>query len=62
MNNYCTRYNKRLTSMDYNLIFMANFLVHKEGSYIRTLVSRQLDDLSQLWILCDAPVALECLL
>ena len=54
--------NRHLTSVNHNLIFVANLLVNKELSDVCSLVSRQLQNLSKLRIHQYASVALESLL
>jgi hypothetical protein len=52
---------KNLTTVDHNLIIMAHLLVNKELSDIGPLVTRQLNNLTELLIVIHGTVTLESL-
>ena len=52
----------RLETVQHNAFAVANFLVHKEGFHICSLVTRQLNNLPRILVLLDSTVATEILL
>ena len=45
--------------MDHDILLAVDLLVHQEVAHVRALISLQLDDLPQLLVLHDRPVARE---
>lgn len=59
--NYLANFNK-LSTMYYNLIFVANFLIYKKCTNLRSLVSRYLNYTTMILIVCDRSITFESFL